>query len=428
LQAAVLSADLYRKIAILNRSRLFIFTMDFIERLLIHDEWLAFFEYKKSGGHLSKSDEEDLKNFINNKEYLQTAEALNNGGFFSHPVAISVNKSFSDKKRTVFTFSREENYIQKILAYFLLDYDGIFYDNLYSFRKDLGVKKAVKTLMYNKDINKLYSYKLDISDYFNSVNPAFILPMLEKILDKRTYNLFYNLLNDEFAYSKGETVKMKKGILAGSPLSGFMANLFLSEIDGHFYECNILYARYSDDILFFAPTEDELNKHRYYLLNKLYKSGLSVNDKKVFTSKPGEEWTFLGFRYHDGIVDISDISKQKLKKKMRRKARALYRWKIRKNVEDERAVRAFINHFNKKLYDNPVNNEITWCRWYFPIINTAESLKEIDNYAQQCIRYIATGKQTKAKYNYKYENMSKLGYKTLINSYYTFRDKKYNKS
>ncbi len=399
--------------------------MDLLERLLVHEEWLAFFEYKKNGGHLSKRDEEDLASFICNNEYLKIAEALNNGGLFSVPEAVSVNKSFSYKKRTVFTFSKEENYVQKILAYFLLDYDEIFFDNLYSFRKDMGVKKAVKRLVYHSGINDMYSYKLDISDYFNSVNPELLLPKLKEILDSRTYSLICGMLMNKFAYLNGELTEMKKGILAGSPLSSFFANVFLSEIDGYFYTNNILYARYSDDIIFFADSVDELNRNKEYLLNKLSEYGLSVNENKVFLSEPNEEWTFLGFKYNNGVIDISDISKQKLKKKMRRKARALYRWKIRKNAESDRAVKAFIKHFNRKLYDNPVNNEITWCRWYFPIINTSESLKELDNYAQQCVRYIATGKQTKAKYNFTYEQMRELGYKTLVNSYYSFRENKY---
>ena len=53
----------------------------------------------------------------------------------------------------------------------------------------------------------------------------------------------------------------RKGIMAGTPLSAFYANLFLSGLDAHFSERDILYARYSDDLIVFAETEEECQKH-----------------------------------------------------------------------------------------------------------------------------------------------------------------------
>ncbi len=161
-----------------------------------------------------------------------------------------------------------------------------------------------------------------------------------------------------------------------------------------------------------------------YINNVLCECGLGVNQSKVFKTSPGEKWSFLGFSYENGTIDISEISKQKLKKKMRRKARALVRWRKRKNLPYERAAVAFIRHFNKKLYANDATDQITWCRWYFPVINTSEGLGEIDEYMQQCLRYIATEKQNGAKYRFKYSDMKKLGYVTLVNSYYKYKNSK----
>ena len=109
-----------------------------------------------------------------------------------------------------------------------------------------------------------------------------------------------------------------------------------------------------------------------------------------------------------------------MKDKMRRKARKLLRWKTRKNASNERAIRAYIKNFNKKLFDNPKNNEITWCRWYFPVITTDNSLHILDEYMIENIRYIATGKHTKANYNLRYETIKEYGFKSLVHSYYCF--------
>ena len=423
LQAVAVRADLYRKLALLNRSRLLFVFMDILQKLLLHDEWLRFLDYKKSGGHLTKRDEEELEDFIFNKKYVYFAEYLISGGVFSVPEAVFVNKSFSDKKRTVFKFSDEEKLIQKMIAFELLDYDFIFCDNLFSFRQNMGVKKAVKSIIAIKDISSHYSFKLDISDYFNSVKPELVLPMLKVVLsdNERLYNVFESLLTEPYSIVDNEKCVIKKGILAGSPLSGFLANLYLVGLDKYFYENEIVYARYSDDIIVFAKSEAELKEYISYIYDYLKEYKLSVNSDKVSISEPHSEWSFLGFSYDNGTIDISDVSKNKLKKKMRRKARALYRWRVKKEAAPERAVSAYVKYFNKKLYSNPVVNEITWSRWYFPIINTDKSLKELDEYMQNCIRYLATGKQNRGKYIFSYEDMKDCGYVSLVNRYYKFK-------
>ena len=153
----------------------------------------------------------------------------------------------------------------------------------------------------------------------------------------------------------------------------------------------------------------------------LSEAGLSVNPKKEQYTAPGEPWSFLGIRCQNGTIDLSPVSVEKLKAKMRRKTRALMRWKARKGADGPRAARAFIRTFRRKLFENPVKQELTWARWYFPLITTADSLKILDAYSQQCIRYLATGTRTRAAYNFRYEDMKALGYISLVNRYWAFR-------
>ena len=119
---------------------------------------------------------------------------------------------------------------------------------------------------------------------------------------------------------------------------------------------------------------------------------------------------------------MSKISVQKLKAKMRRKARALEKWRRVKGKDGWMAAKAFIKHFNRKLYTSESNSEVNWSWWYFPLITTDKSLKEIDAYMQDCVRYIATGKRTKARYNFTYDQMKELGLLTLVNQWYRFKN------
>lgn len=394
--------------------------MAIIECLEKQTHWLEFLQYKIDGGHMSKAEEADLYTFILNEEYLPVVKGIRKGVDFPYPKIVILNKSNSIKKRIVFTYPREENYVLKFMAYLLQEYDGDMMPNLYSFRKNMGVKKGIKNLVSYDGIGQMFSFKVDIQDYFNSVDIDILLPKLQKILwqEPECYFFMERILRNPYAIQGDEIVKMRKGIMAGLPISAFLANVYLMELDKLFWERNILYARYSDDIIVFSKEKEELKAYEDEIEKILREHGLSINSKKRCVTNPGEEWEYLGFSYHQGVIDVSEMALRKLKGKMKRKARAIYRWKIQKGKADEHAVRAYIKYFNRKFFENPVHNEITWCRWYFPVINTDKTLRVIDRYMQNHIRYLVTGKYSKANYNLRYETMKELGYKSLVNEYY----------
>ncbi len=394
--------------------------MGILNRLNDENEWNSFLLYKIEQGNLSEKDATDLASFIENKEYAPIVEKMLNGSSFSIPKKSLISKSKVNKKRAVYTFSREENYILKLITYLLREYDDVFAPNLYSFRKERGVKRATKDIQKINNLNERYVYKVDISNYFNSVDISILKPQLKRALnnDDSLYKFIIKMLENPYACFDGNIIEEEKGIMAGVPISTFLANLYLSELDFYFYENHIPYMRYSDDIIVFAESEQQLSQCIAIIKNCLKNRKLTVNEEKEVISNPNEEWTFLGFSYFQGKIDISLASFEKLKAKMRRKARALSRWADKKGVPREKAAKVFIKRFNAKLYDNPIHNDLTWARWFFPIINTDKTLKLIDSYMLECIRYLATGRRTKAKYNCKYDEIKALGFRSLVNEYY----------
>ena len=129
----------------------------------------------------------------------------------------------------------------------------------------------------------------------------------------------------------------------------------------------------------------------------------------------------MGFECNGRQIDVSRISIDKLKAKMRRKSRAIEKWKRTKGKEGWMAARAFIKHFNKKLYTSESNSEVNWAWWYFPMITTEKSLKEIDAYMQDCVRFVATGSRTKSRFNFTYEQMKEQGLQSLVNRWFTYK-------
>ena len=391
-----------------------------LEKLADKGEWLQFLDRKASGGRLRPSEEADLRDFIEREEFRDIAERILNGDPMPAPVLKTINKKGTTKKRTVFVFPREENYALKLLASFLHRYDGIFGANLYSFRQGTGAHRAVRRLMGTPRLREMYVYKADVHDYFNSIDVMRLLEQLREILRDAPdlYDFLKTLLEDPYAIDEGEKIRVRKGVMAGTPTAPFLANVYLMDMDRWFEENKVLYARYSDDIIVFAGSKEELDRYVERIRAFLRERGLEINPAKEDYAMPGEPWTFLGFRYQDGVLDVAPASVEKLKAKMRRKARALIRWRARKGLDGPKAARAFIRSFNRKLYENRDPEDLTWTRWYFPVINTDRSLKVIDAYMQDCIRYIAAGHHGKKRYNLRYKTMKEWGYRPLVHEYY----------
>ena len=386
-------------------------------------QWRAFYRAKAEGHHLRPEALRDLERFIESEAYLPVARALQAGEPLPLPAARTLNKRRTGKKRTVFTFPREYNYALKLLAWLMRRYDGAFPSNLYSFRKDMNVRLALQRLLAAPGLSRCWAYKVDVHDYFNSVDVEKLLPVLRGILsdDEALYGLIEGMLRCPDALVNGVAVPVRKGIMAGMPLSPFLANLYLMALDRRFEALGASYARYSDDIIVFATTPEALDGYADIIRKALDAQGLSINPDKEARTPPRAAWTFLGFNYRDGELDVAPASVEKLKGKMRRKARALLRWRRRHGKDGGQAARAFIRRFNRKLYDNPRQNELTWALWYFPAINTDRSLREIDRYMQDCIRYIVAGNHGKKRYNLRYAEMKAWGYRPLVHEYYAWR-------
>lgn len=398
--------------------------MSLFDRLADPAEWAAYLAYKTEKRHLTRAEEADLKAYVDAEEYLAVAEKLRAGGSFSVPEKKLIRKMGSEKKRVVYLFPREENYFLKLLTFLLLrQYDGAFPENLYSFRAGAGVARAMRRVLRTPGLRRKYSYKADIHDYFNSIPVEKLLPALKELLtgEEEVCRLLESILRDPRVRLGDEILEEKKGTMAGTPFAVFLANLYLADMDRE-AECRgYSYARYSDDILILADSEAEREEAAGFVQAFLKEKGLELNEKKVARSAPGEPWSFLGLEYADGTVDISPVSREKLKAKMRRKARALKRWQVKKGASGEQAAKGFIRAMNRKFFNPSSSHELTWSRWYFPLITTDRTLRELDRYMQDWIRFLLSGRHSKGNYSFRYEELKALGYVTLVNAWYAER-------
>lgn len=397
--------------------------MEILEQLILPEAWREFLQYKTDKQHLSKKELTALTEFIESEGYLSFAEYLRPDFYPPLPQKKELNKEGVTKKRVVYSFPDDFNLALKLIAFFLYRYDSLFADNCYAFRRDYGVKDAVRKIRMTKGISQKYCLKVDIRNYFNSVDTSLLLERLSflKKEDAGLYRLFTALLSADAAVENGKLLYEKRGAMAGTPISPFFANLYLSGLDYFFSRMGVLYFRYSDDILLFADSRQELAALQTSLYSQIAENRLSLNPSKVHISVPGEPLEFLGFCFADGRVDLSENTKRKIKGKIRRKAHALRRWQKKKGLDGEKAAKGFIHAMNHKFYASEEGTEFTWSRWFFPNLTTDAGLHEIDTYMQQYIRYTCTGRHYKGNYRISYEQLKAWGYRSLVHEYYLFK-------
>ena len=400
------------------KSRISILTL-----LTCQETWEAFLAYRLMKGRFNWHKFDEADTFVEREDYLPLATKIMEGGTLGLPKKKLVNKMGSGKKRVVYSFAPDEMLILKLIAFLLYRYDDQFAPNCYAFRRGLKAHDAVFNI--NKAISgqRMWAYKLDIHDYFNSIDVDLLLPMLKTMLadDKPLYQFFEKLLTTRLAISNGQVIEDSHGVMAGTPTAPFLADVFLKEVDRFYYNKGVVYARYSDDIILFAPDRETLERHKSQMAWFLAQYHLEVNPDKEKIYSPDEAYEFLGFKCHGRDLDISEATKKKMKGKISRKARALMRWSSKNHIEPEKAMKGLINYFNKKFFESDDPETLTWSRWFFPVITQTEGLKEIDHYLQQNIRFLGTGKHNKTNYRTDYAQLKALGYKSLVNEYYRFK-------
>jgi len=337
------------------------------------------------------------------------------------PARCRINKMGTDKKRTVYIFPPEDQLVLKALNYCLSRSCPGLLPCCLAFRPGFCVHGAFRA-MISRAKAEYSCIRLDIRNYFNSIPSEQLICLLREFLAPypQTLSALSDLLRDPFVTEAGEVrTDPQKGAMAGMPLAPLFANLYLTDFDRMARGWVPVYGRYSDDLILFCPPED-VGSVCEKISAALADKGLVLNDGKTKITAPGEKWEFLGLSCRRGDIGLSDAAVRKMKGKISRSARKLYRWKESKDASTERAVRALIRKFQYKFYGSGGDDdELTWSRWYFPLITQTDGLRTIDRYFQEWARYLASGRHSKKNFALlPYSRLREYGYVPLVSAYH----------
>lgn len=402
--------------------------MNLRDELLKEEVWSDVFNKLILRHNFSKETEAKLFAVKEYKRQELVDKFCNGEIIWGIPRKLQIAKSGTNKKRVVYLYDLDIRLLLGVLyEVFSLYFADRIESNCFSYKKQTSTITAIKYIKENRTQEYDYCVKVDVHAYFNSVNKDRVEQMIEELFprDEDVKTSLSNLYFNDSVMEKGKEVKEWKGLIPGTALASFFANYCLRELDKYFIDKDIIYARYSDDIIVLAKSEKErdeaLCKIRYYL----DKYSLEINPDKYTYFTPDDDITFLGLKLsRDGVVDISEHTKNKMKK-------TIHRWckKARREIElgnstFEKEARNVLKRLNNKNFKCFINHEGTfgWCHYCFRYITTVYSLREIDYYTKDMLRYLKTGKHNKANYHkITEEEFHNLGFVSLVELYYLYK-------
>jgi len=350
-------------------------------------------------------------------------EKIFNGTYdWSIPVKTAIAKHQSKKKRIVYIYDIADRYILGAIYRGLSSYFRNKLSTLcFSYKTDVSTSTAIRFIRDNICEDHKYGVKIDIHAYFNSVSKNRVIEMINELFSGGFKITMEKLLLDDRVMWQGEEINEWKALIPGCALGSFFANYCLCPCDRYFENKDVIYARYSDDIIIIANSKEKVKECLDIVVKQIEEYGLTLNESKHVWFEPNDNIEYLGLKLCDnGRIDISDHSKQKIKKQ-------IHRWCRKGRMEIERdgakfrtVAKRIIRKINNKNIFCSVHNETTfgWCAYAFRYINTIESLKEIDFYLRDTLRAMKTGRHNKNNVKaISDEEFKALGWVSLVDLY-----------
>lgn len=162
--------------------------------------------------------------------------------------------------------------------------------NLFEPYKDLwnSFAKWQEETIQNQNFKILV--KTDISSFYDTVSHDYLITFIMKQLDIKQNCSFIKLLRiilnfRVISYSFVDNSLFEsdflQGLVIGNNIDGYLANIYLKDMDEALEKVNVAFGRYVDDIKIFANTEQQASQYTQIIQEYLLKKGLNLNVAKT---------------------------------------------------------------------------------------------------------------------------------------------------
>jgi len=238
--------------------------------------------------------------------------------------------------------------------------------------------------------------KIDIENFFPSINHEKLLPLIKAKTSDEIYNLVKLAITQptvsiETLKNERDTRISNIGIPQGLPISSFLSDIFLETIDQKFKKnSKIKYYRFVDDILILCKTSDvgaliENIENSFSKLDLLVHKQSNNKDKSSH-GNIADGFQYLGYSFTNNLVSVRQSSVQKLYSSINKLFIVHGHRKAKIKKEDKTSKEDLIENL---IYD--LNEKIAGARYddkkygwinYFSEINDQTLLFKIDSHVK----------------------------------------------
>lgn len=230
-----------------------------------------------------------------------------------------------------------------------------------------------------------FGYKIDLSKYFDSVPIEYIDGVFDDIESRLGKSSVMDMVreyyhDDTLIALDGSKIHKYTSLRQGCAIAAFLADAVLYDIDSAISSMDVVYYRYSDDILILGPEADAAFEKISAMLDA---KSLTLNPKKVEALDSRHWFTFLGFSIRGDKITLSKKRVKNLQAEIERRT-----VKCRKKISPETALRKIYMY----LYDGSIT-KYAYADGILPVITSKSDMREIDRFILDCVRACATGRK-----------------------------------
>jgi len=177
-------------------------------------------------------------------------------------------------------------------------FEPTFHPSSHGFRPDRGAHTAIAEAKGYLAAGYRTVVDIDLAQFFDRVHHQRLLSRLaSRVTDQRIITLVRLMLRAGVVMPDGEKIAVHEGTPQGGPLSPFLSNIVLDELDQELARRGLRFVRYADDANIFVRSERAgqrvMTSIRGFLEKRMR---LQVNEEKSGVRQP-DDVHFLGFRF-----------------------------------------------------------------------------------------------------------------------------------
>jgi len=304
-------------------------------------------------------------------EYLfanrdKLSQSLLNGTYKPQPVKrVEIPKPGGGTRKLGVPTVKDRVVQQAILRVVQRYWDHTFSEASFGFRPNRSAQQAVQQAQKYVRSGQQWVVDIDLEKFFDRVNHDVLMALVAKrIKDKRLLKLIRAFLNAG-AMEEGVVIEEEEGTPQGGPLSPWLSNVMLDELDKELEKRQLRFVRYADDCNIYVASERAGKRVMEGITKFLSKKlRLKVNTEKSAVAHPWER-KFLGFTYTrtELKVQIAPKSLDRAKDKLREMTKA-HRGDAETKIIEElsRYLRGWLQYYSICEDTSPLRGLEGWLR------------------------------------------------------------------